>query len=654
MDPFDAAVNSIKFLSAEAVEKANSGHPGTPMALAGITTDIFTRYLRYNPKDPQWLNRDRFVLSCGHASMLLYSTLHLAGYAVSREDLEQFRQWGSKTPGHPEYGHTQGVETTTGPLGQGLSTSVGLALSSKLLGARVNEGGEPLIDYRVFALASDGDLMEGVASEASSLAGHWELDNLIVVYDCNNITIDGKADVAFTEDVRKRYEAYGWQVWQVDGHDPAQVRQALDEATSGGSRPKLIIAKTHIAIGSPTKQDTSAAHGSPLGRQELDQAREAAGWPVEPKFYVPDEAYTLFRKRVEEVRGQYDAWNRSVAGLKGERLAKWQALTDQTPPAQLLQSLVAATDEQTTATRASGSKVLQAAAQLSTRLVSGSADLNASTKTDLKDGGYVSAGNYAGRNLRYGVREHAMAAIANGLCLGGFIPVTSTFLIFSDYMRPSIRLAAMMKLQCAFVFTHDSFYVGEDGPTHQPIEQLTSLRLIPNLDVMRPADSLECAGAWAHALVRMDGPTVIALTRQNLPALSRPASFDPAQLLKGGYVVSECDDPTLVLIATGSEVSLACDTKPLLEKQGQRVRVVSIPCLELFQRQDEAYRDSVLGSARRVSIEAGVTAGWGSLIGSDGIAIGMDDFGASAPAETLAEQFGFVPERVAQAVARRL
>lgn len=654
MDAFEAAVNSIKFLSAEAVEKAKSGHPGTPMALAGITADLFTRYLRYNPRDPNWANRDRFVLSCGHASMLLYSTLHLAGYDLPKQELENFRQWDSKTPGHPEYGHTVGVETTTGPLGQGVSTAVGMALSSKLLAARVNTSQSTLINYRVFVLASDGDLMEGVASEASSLAGHWGLDNLIVIYDANNITIDGKAEVAFTEDVQKRYEAYGWTVWNVDGHDPEQVRRALDEATGGGTTPKLIVAKTHIGIGAPTKQDTSAAHGSPLGRAELEGARKNAGWPLEPFFHVPDEAYTLFRKRVETVATEYDAWQAALQGLSGEDKQTWESFTNAAPPADLLDQLVAAHETQKSATRASGSKVLQAAAKVLPRIISGSADLNSSTKTDIKDGGFISAGNYVGRNLRYGVREHAMGAIANGLSLGGFIPVTSTFLIFSDYLRPTLRLAAMMNRQSVFVFTHDSFYVGEDGPTHQPIEQIASLRLIPGLDVFRPADGLECAGAWASALSRTDGPTVLALTRQDLPALERPANFKPADMLRGGYVIREAADPTLVLIATGSEVSAAVEAAGLLEAKGQRVRVVSVPCVELFFRQDQQYRDTVLGKARRVVCEAGHSAGLGRLLGNDGIALGIDHYGASAPAEVLADKFGFTGQRVAERIEQSL
>jgi transketolase len=654
MDAFEAAVNSIKFLSAEAVEKAASGHPGTPMALAGITTDLFTRYMRYNPQDPSWANRDRFVLSCGHASMLVYSVLHLAGYPVSKGDLENFRQWDSLTPGHPEFGHTTGVETTTGPLGQGISTAVGMALAAKMLAARVNTKEKAIIDYRVFVLASDGDLMEGVASEASSLGGQWGLDNLIAIYDANNITIDGKAEVAFGEDVQKRYEAYGWNVQRVDGHNPTAVRAALDVATKPIGKPQLIIAHTHIGIGCPTKQDTSSAHGSPLGRTELNGARAAAGWPLEPAFYIPDEAYSLFKARVEAVVPEYKAWQASVNALNGEAKERFTALTTTSIPSDLLAQLVASSETGKSATRASGSKVQQVAAKLLPRMVSGSADLNSSTKTDIKDGGFVAAGNYAGRNLRFGVREHAMGAIANGLSLGGLIPVTSTFLIFSDYLRPTLRLAAMMQRQSVFVFTHDSFYVGEDGPTHQPIEQVASLRLIPNLDVVRPADGLECAGAWAYALQRTDGPTVLALTRQDLPALERPNGFKPEDMLRGGYVVSACEDPTLVLVASGSEVSLACDAKALLEAGGQRVRVVSMLCLEAFLRQDAEYQRSVLGTAKRVTIEAGVRSGLGAVLGPNGIALGIDHYGASAPAETLAEKFGFTPAAVSKAVLAQL
>jgi transketolase len=652
MDAFETAVRSIQFLSADAVEKANSGHPGTPMALAGIATEVFTRHLRHDPSDPAWPNRDRFVLSCGHASMLLYSVLHLAGYAVPKDELQQFRQLDSLTPGHPEFGHTQGVETTTGPLGQGISNAVGLALASKMAGARVNAPGDALIDYRVFVIASDGDLMEGVASEAASLAGHWRLENLVVVYDANNITIDGKTDVSFTEDVGKRFEAYGWSVKQADGHDPKSVRSALDAATQGPDRPTLIIAKTRIGIGAPTKEGTSSAHGAPLGAAEIRGAKEAAGWPVEPAFTVPELAYSLFKERAAAGKAERSAWSKRVAALTGERKAQYEQLTGANKvPADILSQLVAASDRKTDATRSSGSRIEQRAAALVPTLIGGSADLSSSTRTDIAGSPHVRAGEFAGRNLHFGVREHAMGAIANGLALGGFIPLVSTFLIFSDYMRPPIRLAAMMGLPAIFVFTHDSFYVGEDGPTHQPIEQLSALRLIPDVDVLRPADSLECAGAWAHALLRTKGPTVIALSRQNLPALERPASFTPEQMLTGAYIVSDAAAPDLVLIATGSEVSLAVAAKPLLEKAGHQVRVVSVLSLEAFSRQPVAAQQAVLGKGiRRVSIEAGRTTLWRAVVGLDGIAIGIDHYGASAPAEQLAEKFGFTPELVAKKV----
>ena len=655
MSAFESAVHAIQFLSAEAVEKANSGHPGTPMALAGITTDLFTRYLRHTPDAPDWPNRDRFVLSCGHASMLLYSALHLAGYDVSLEDIKQFRQYGSKTPGHPEYGHTQGVETTTGPLGQGISNAVGMALAAKMQAARVNTDQLQLIDYRVFVLASDGDLMEGVASEASSIAGHLALDNLVVIYDANNITIDGKADASFSENVRQRYEAYGWRVFDADGHDPASVRAALDAAVAEARRPSLIVAKTHIGIGAPTKQDSPKAHGAPLGREELDGAKKNAGWPLEPAFHVPDEAYQLFRERQREMNAAHAEWKARKEQLRGDQAAAWKHFESDAVPANLLEKLIDGLENKLEATRSSGGKVLQRAAQYVPTLIGGAADLASSTKTDLAGSAHIRAGEYGGRNIHFGVREHAMGAILNGLALGGFIPLGSTFLVFSDYMRPPMRLAAMMNLRSVFVFTHDSFYVGEDGPTHQPIEQLGALRLIENLDLVRPADALECAAAWAHAVSRRDGPTALALTRQNLPPLERPASFQPRDMLRGAYVVSESEDPTLVLIATGSEVSLAVAAKPLLEAKGHRVRVVSAPCLDAFQRQPKPEQERVLGKGvRRVSIEAGGTPLWRAVVGLDGITIGLDRYGASGPAETLAEKFGFTPQAVAERVLAEL
>jgi transketolase len=647
MNTFETTVHTIQFLAADAVEQAKSGHPGTPMALAGITTEIFSRHLRFNPQDPKWPNRDRFVLSCGHASMLLYATLHLAGYDLPKEELTRFRQWQSKTPGHPEYGHTAGVETTTGPLGQGIGNAVGMALASKILGDRL---GKDIIDYRVFVLASDGDLMEGVASEAASLAGHWGLDNLVVVYDQNNITIDGKAEESFTEDVAGRFSAYGWQVSKVDGHDPEAVRAALAAATSGKEqKPHLIVAKTHIGVGLPTKQDSPKAHGSPVGRDEINGAKKAAGWPLE-EFVIPEGSKTLFKQRAEQVLPEYVAWNERVEGLTADRKEAARYFLHGHVPDDLFQTLVAAHDTKTDATRSSGGRMLQVVAKALPQLLSGAADLAGSTKTDIAGGGFAGRGSFAGRNLHYGVREHGMGSIANGLSLSGIYPVVSTFLIFSDYMRPTLRLASMMGVRVTCVYTHDSFFVGEDGPTHQPIEQASSLRLIPGVDVWRPADSLECAAAWCESATR-NGPNAILLTRQNLPAIERPEGFDAATIRRGAYVASPSEKPTVCLIATGSEVHVALEAKGRLEQHGHRVRVVSMPCLDAFLRWPKAEQDELLGNgARRVSVEAGTTLLWQGVVGSTGLALGIDHFGASAPAEVLQKEFGLTSEAVAKAV----
>lgn len=655
MSDVDDAIRTIRFLSIDAVEKANSGHPGTPMALAGITVEIFTRHLRYHAADPAWPNRDRFVLSCGHASMLLYSVLHLAGYGMTIDDLRQFRQWGSKTAGHPEYGHAPGIETTTGPLGQGIGNAVGMAIASKMLGARFNAPGSTLFDYRVFVLASDGDVMEGVSSEAASIAGHLKLDNLVVVYDDNRITIDGKTDITFSEDVAKRFEAYGWATDHVDGHDQAAVRAALDKATSGRDRPSLIVARTHIAIGAPTKQDTSSAHGSPLGKAEVEATKKAAGWPLEPTFSVAAGAYAPFKRRAEELRPVYDAWKKLEAGLSGDRAAAWKAFQNREVAPDLLAELVKATPPAKKATRALAGVAEQRAAALVPALVGGAADLASSTNTNIKGAGDVAAGKFEGKNLHFGIREHGMGAILNGLALSGFVPFGSTFLIFSDYMRPSVRLAALMNLQVVYVFTHDSVFLGEDGPTHQAVEQLWSLRLIPNLHVVRPADAVECAAAWAHALARRTGPTAFALSRQNLPELERPAGFDEKKILDGAYVLADAPNPDLVIIATGSEVHVAVGAKKILDGKGHRVRVVSAPCLEAFAALPAAAREGVLGRGiRRVSIEAGRTPPWLAIVGESGITIGVDRFGASAPAERLAEELGLTAERVAAQILERL
>jgi transketolase len=584
--------------------------------------------------------------------MLLYSVLHLAGYDLSLEELKQFRQWGSKTPGHPEYRHTDGVETTTGPLGQGFGNAVGMALASKMAGARLNQPSSTLIDYRVFALASDGDLMEGIASEAASLAGHLRLDNLVVVYDDNHITIDGKTDLAFTEDVGRRFEAYGWFVQRIDGHDGAQVAQALDAAVQHENAPSLIIARTHIAIGAPNKQDTPAAHGAPLGKDEVAATKRAANWPLEPTFYIPDEAKEPFQKRIDELRPEHAAWRKSISELSGERAELWKRLTAERVPGDLLEQLLRSVDGKADATRSHASKIEQKVAELVPSLIGGSADLAESVKTTIKGGGDVKAGEFGGRNLHFGVREHAMAAIINGLALSGFfIPFGSTFLIFSDYMRPSVRLAALMHQHSLFVYSHDSVFLGEDGPTHQPIEQLGALRLIPNLDVVRPADALECAAAWAHAVLRSSGPTALVLTRHKVPALERAPGFDPRSMLDGAYVLSGAPDPQLTLIATGSEVHLAAEASRILEQRGLRTRVVSGLCWEAFERLPEAKQESVLGrGARRVVIEAGRSTLWRGIAGLDGLVIGIDHFGSSAPWERIADELGFTAAKVAERI----
>jgi transketolase len=644
----EKAVHTIRMLSADGVEKANSGHPGTPMALAQIAFEIWTQHLRYDPRDPRWPDRDRFVLSCGHASMLLYSMLNLSGYDLPFEELKRFRQWGSKTPGHPEVHVTPGVETTTGPLGQGIANAVGMAASIKMLAARFNGHG-PVSTARVFGICSDGDLMEGVSAEAGSLAGHLGLDNLVFFYDDNKITIDGSTSLAFSEDVGRRYEAYGWYVQHIDGHDHGQIREALGRAVAEAERPSLIVARTHIGIGSP-KQDSHKAHGEPLGPKDLEATKKAMGWPLEPAFYVPDEVRTVFAERAEEGQRAHETWKQTVAAFVAEGgpdVELYEKLMSRAVPANLLDELCKAAPPKDAATRAQSNVIEQRAAALVPSLVGGSADLNPSTKTYIDGSPAISKGHFDGRNIHFGIREHAMGSFVNGMAVSdGFIPFGSTFLIFSDYMRPTIRLAALSHLQSIFVFTHDSVYVGEDGPTHQPVEHYWALRLIPNVDFVRPCDALECAAAWTHALERRHGPTVIALTRQKLMNVPRPAGFDNRTMLRGGYVLADAEGaPTLVILATGSEVEVALGAKKILDGEGERVRVVSMPCWNAFERQDAAYRDSVLPrGVRRVAIEIGVSEPWRGVVGDGGLVIGRDDFGASAPDKVLQKEFGFTPE----------
>ncbi|MSQ61155.1 MAG: transketolase [Dehalococcoidia bacterium] len=646
-------------LSVDAVQRANSGHPGAPMGAAAMAHALWTRHLRHNPADPAWPDRDRFVLSAGHASMLLYSLLYLTGYGLTLDDLKQFRQLNSRTPGHPERGLTPGVETTTGPLGQGLGNAVGMAMAERWLGERYNRPGHAIIDHHTYVLASDGDMMEGVASEVASLAGRLGLGKLIVLYDDNGVTIDGPTEIAFSEDVAKRYEAYGWGTSRVThGNDVEAVTAAIAAARADGERPSLILVRTHIGYGSPHKQDSSEAHGAALGPEEVALTKEALGWPAEPPFYVPEEALAFYRGALENGLAAQRTWEQRLAvyrtafptegadlerALRGELPAGWDADLP-----------VYEKSEGGLATRVASGQALNALAGRVPELVGGSADLAASTNTDLAGMGEFGI-DTAGRNVRFGVREHGMAAIANGMAAhGGVRPYISTFLVFSDYMRPSVRLAALMELPVIYLYTHDSVGLGEDGPTHQPEAHLAALRAIPNLTVLRPADANETAEAWRIALGTR-GPVALVLTRQALPTLDR-ATLGPASgVAMGGYVLSDDNAPEVILIATGSEVALALAAATLLRGEGRRVRVVNMASWELFQAQPREYRESVLtpGLRARVSVEAAVTFGWSRYTGDGGASIGVDRFGKSAPGADVMRDFGFTPEHVAD-VARGL
>ena len=650
--------NTIRMLAIDGVEKAQSGHPGMPMGAADYAFVLWSRYLRFNPEDPNWPNRDRFILSAGHGSMLLYALLHLSGYDLPLEELKNFRQWGSMTPGHPEYGCAPGVETTTGPLGQGFANGVGMAIAAQMMAARFNTEEFPVIAHRIYAIVSDGDLMEGISAEAASLAGHLKLANLIYIYDDNHITIDGDTNLTYSEDVAGRFEAYGWYVQKIDGHDHEAIARAIEKAQAEGSRPSLIIARTHIAYGSPNKQDSASAHGAPLGFDEVVATKKRLGWPLEPTFFVPDEVRDLFAARVADLKREYQQWRRDFGawGAAHPGLSKaWETHVGDPVPEDIAKQLLDAVPEEATATRRVSGRVIQQAAELVPALCGGSADLAPSNHTFIESSAAIAAGDFRGRNLHFGIREHAMGAIANGMALyGGLIPYVGTFLVFSDYMRPAIRLAAMMHQQVIYVFTHDSFFLGEDGPTHQPVEQLSALRTIPGLTVFRPADSLETIMGWSWALKHSEGPTALVLTRQSVPILRRQDGFDPTSVWRGGYVVSEpkAGEPDLIIIATGSEVSLAVDASDILAGRGHLARVVSMPSMELFQEQPASYRDQVLprDCHKVAAIEAGRTQCWGALTGRDGLVIGMDHFGDSAPHQVLAEQFGFTPEQVADRI----
>ncbi len=652
----ELAVNTIKMLAVDAVEKAKSGHPGMPMGAAHYAFTLWARYLRHNPKDPTWPNRDRFVLSAGHGSMLLYALLHLSGYDLPMEELQRFRQLGSKTPGHPEYGLTPGVETTTGPLGQGLANAVGMAMAARMAAARYNTAEHAIVDHYVYGIVGDGDLMEGVASEAASLAGHLGLGNLIFFYDDNRISIEGSTDLAFTEDRAKRFEAYGWQVLHIDGHDPEAAAAAIEDAQRETARPTLIVARTHIAQGSPNKVDTASAHGEPLGPDEVAATRQALGWTLEP-FSVPDEVRALFARRAAELEKEYGAWQRTLrawATANPDLAAERERALCKALPDDLEEQLQASLPEKPNATRRLSGEVLQRIAEIAPYVVGGSADLAPSTSTLIKGAGDVGPGAFEGRNFHFGVREHGMGAILNGMTLyGGFIPFGATFLSFADYMRPPIRLACLMGLQVIYVFTHDSIFLGEDGPTHQPVEQIASLRLIPEMTVIRPADGPEVAAAWSLALRHQTGPTALVLTRQGVPAIERDRPFDIEAFNRGGYIVAgpQRRSPDVVLVATGSELHLAMAARAILEEAGYAVRVVSMACRVRFLRQPPAYRAEMIPpSARKVVIEAGVRFGWDEVVGRNAMFITQDSYGASAPYQVLMELVGFTPEEIARRV----
>ncbi|MFH1086100.1 MAG: transketolase [Chloroflexota bacterium] len=657
LDLEQLTVNTIKMLAVDGVEQAASGHPGMPMGAADYATVLWTRYLRHNPDDPAWPNRDRFVLSAGHGSMLLYALLHLAGYDLLLDELKRFRQWDSKTPGHPEYGLTPGVETTTGPLGQGFSNGVGMAIAAKMAAAHYNTAEHALVDHYVYGIVSDGDLMEGVTAEAASLAGHLGLGNLIYFYDDNRISIEGSTDLAFTEDRGKRFEAYGWQVLYIDGHDRAAAARAVEQAQADTARPTLIVARTVIGNGSPHMANNAEVHGAPLGAAEVAATKEALGWPQEPTFLVPEAVRALFAERAAALRGEYCAWQATLgawAAANPALAAEREAALARRLPDDLEQQLLAALPAKPDATRRLSGAVIQKIAELVPGFVGGSADLAPSTSTLIKKTTDIGRGAFGGRNFHFGVREHAMGSIVNGLALyGGFIPFGATFLVFADYMRPPIRLANIMGVQAIFVFTHDSIFVGEDGPTHEPVEQIASLRLIPGMTVIRPADGPEVAAAWAYALRHTDGPTALILTRQGVPAIARDGEFSFKAFNRGAYTVAETagKQPDVVLIGTGSELQFGLAAKRALEAAGYAARVVSMPSRELFLRQDAAYRAGLIpAAARKVVLEAGVRFGWGDLVGPDALFITQDTYGHSAPYKVLAQELGYTDEQVAARV----
>lgn len=653
----DLAVNIIRGLAMDGVQRAKSGHPGMPMGMADAAFVLWTKHLRHSPKDPKWPNRDRFVLSAGHGSILLYSLLHLSGYDITIDDLKSFRQLESCTPGHPEYDLARGVETTTGPLGQGFATGVGMALAERMAAARYSE---EIVDHFTYAIVSDGDLMEGLSHEAASLAGHLGLGRIIYLYDDNRISIEGSTDLTFTEDVGKRFAAYDWHVQKVDGHDRAAVDAAIAAAQRALDKPSLIICRTHIGKGSPHKQDTAASHGEPLGEDEVKLTKRNLGLPLEPHFFVPDVVRELFLEAARRGDTLMEAWSAKLAAWRKARpelAAYWDAAMARTLPEGLADRLPKYEPGREVATRNASGETLQVLSAEVPGLIGGSADLYPSTKTNVKGSSSIARDAYDGRNLHFGVREHAMGAMLNGISLyGGFIPYGGTFFVFLDYMRPAVRVSALMRQPVIYIFTHDSIFLGEDGPTHEPVEHLLSLRGLPGLTTIRPADAAETAVAWLVALENGAGPTALLLTRQNVPVLDR-SDLAPAEMLrKGGYVLLDAPDPELIIIATGSEVYVALAAARRVNAEGRRVRVVNLASWELFEAQPQEYREAVFPPTvrKRLAVEAGVSLGWERYVGNQGRMHGFNRFGVSAPWRTIAERFGFTAEAIADMVRRYL
>lgn len=656
------SINTIRTLAIDAVQKANSGHPGMPLGMAPIAYALYYKTMKHNPANPNWINRDRFVLSAGHGSMLLYSILHLCGYRISIDDLKNFRQWGSITPGHPELGHTAGVETTTGPLGQGFATAVGMAIARDHLASIFNKDDIKIIDHVILGICSDGDLMEGVSHEAASLAGHLKLSKLVFFYDDNNITIDGKTDITYSDDVARRFEAYGWQVLTIlDVNNSDQVDRVIKLCRTTCEKPTLIITKTHIGFGSPNKQDKSSSHGAPLGEEEVRLTKRNLGMPEDKTFYVPDEVYSHFKGIAECGQEAEDMWNKTIDEYKikyPKDYALFESVMKYEFDKEWLNHLPKFDDlSEKIATRVASGKVLNAAAIDIPGLIGGSADLNESNMTHIKFSKSFSAEDRRGKNIHFGIREHAMGSILNGMAIyGGIIPFGATFLIFSDYMRPAIRLAALMKQKVIYIFTHDSIGLGEDGPTHQPIEQIASLRAIPNLVVIRPADANETVEAWKYAINHRGGPVALILTRQKLSIIDQNKYGSAIGLQQGAYIVKDSiQKPDLLLIATGSEVSLSLKAAEQLEAEGKNVRVISFPSWEIFEQQSDEYKKQIFPAdiKAKVSVEMGIGMGWQKYVGESGEAISIETFGASAPDNILYEKYGFTVENVT-ATAKRV